>query len=39
MVVIGIVSAVLIGVQFARPISKLVMATKEVGKGKFPIPA
>ena len=35
MVVLGIVSAVLIGVQFARPISKLVMATKEVGKGNF----
>jgi len=35
MVVLGIVSAVLIGVQFAQPISKLVMATKEVGKGNF----
>ncbi len=35
MVVLGIASAVLIGVQFARPISKLVMATKEVGKGNF----
>jgi len=35
MVVLGIVSAVLIGVQFARPISKLVMATKEIGKGNF----
>ncbi len=35
MVVIGIASAVLIGVQFARPISKLVIATKEVGKGNF----
>lgn len=35
MVVIGIASAVLIGVQFARPISRLVIATKEVGKGNF----
>ncbi len=35
MVVVGIASAVLIGVQFARPISKLVMATKEVGKGNL----
>jgi adenylate cyclase len=34
-VLLGIMIAVLIGVGFARPISALVLATREIGKGNF----
>jgi len=34
-VLLGIMIAVLIGIGFARPISKLVLATREIGKGNF----
>jgi adenylate cyclase len=34
-VLLGISIAILLGVNFSRPISKLVLATKEIGKGNF----
>jgi adenylate cyclase len=34
-VLLGISIAVLLGIGFSRPISKLVLATKEIGKGNF----
>ena len=34
-VLLGISIAILLGVSFSRPISKLVLATKEIGKGNF----
>ena len=34
-VVLGILIAILLGINFSRPISKLVLATKEIGKGNY----
>lgn len=34
-VMLGIAISILIGIGFSRPISKLVLATKEIGKGNF----
>lgn len=34
-ILLGIAIAVLLGVEFSRPISKLVVATQEIGKGNF----
>jgi adenylate cyclase len=34
-ILLGISIAVLLGIGFSRPISKLVLATKEIGKGNF----
>lgn len=34
-ILLGISIAVLLGISFSRPISKLVLATKEIGKGNF----
>jgi adenylate cyclase len=34
-VILGIAISILIGIGFSRPISKLVLATKEIGKGNF----
>jgi adenylate cyclase len=34
-VLLGITIAVIIGIGFARPISRLVLATREIGKGNF----
>ena len=34
-ILLGIAIAVLLGIEFSRPISKLVLATQEIGKGNF----
>ncbi len=34
-ILLGIAIAILLGIEFSRPISKLVLATKEIGKGNF----
>ena len=34
-ILLGIFIAILLGIEFSRPISKLVLATQEIGKGNF----
>jgi adenylate cyclase len=34
-ILLGIAIAILLGIEFSRPISKLVLATQEIGKGNF----
>jgi len=34
-ILLGIAIAILLGIEFSRPISKLVLATKEIGRGNF----
>ena len=34
-ILLGIAIAIVLGIQFSRPISKLVLATREIGKGNF----
>ena len=34
-ILLGIAIAILLGIEFSRPISKLVVATQEIGKGNF----
>ena len=34
-ILLGIAIAILLGIEFSRPIAKLVLATKEIGKGNF----